>query len=931
MITRGDSLLAILIALLICTPSFGAVPADPIEKIADQGSGTWNGFEAKMSGDAEIIYAECYGPFALIGRNKDARESRQLYNLADQKLVGNIAGKFDIDKPMSLSPDGKYFAAWRGFFAQDKIAIFDQKGKPFTELKSPAKVEGLQFLADGKLASFTADKVTIWDIPTKKALKSFRSPKLSPFQRFKPMLSPNGKVSLIAEKNIITYFDDGGNEIAKFTCPKVDDFFESDVIGIAYHPDGKTLAIYLNTIKKNGFCLLDVTTGEFKGPYELEQPSVTFNNDTKVIDWSPDGKAIVLRNQYVVDPESGKVIWSFPEPDKGHRFNALPARLFGINRGIYADRSGDKIAIKGMAHDEAKIAEIIKAARSGVKVTDALLPKLTETTLTGVKTSLIPATPVAWTAKSDPAGDASKLNKGPITLDAKADLIDRIFFTPPAVGLAFLDIRAGGGFRPHVFPGHVDKTKSKQVEVVRLSDGLRAGKVEFGFDARFRTASLDGKFIVVSDPETGERLDLLSVEKGEPLCAFRPFHQEGQPGKRVTFVRFVSDNKLLTGNGTRYAVWNIPDCKADAQVLLKPHAAALSANAKLLAAVENDAARVFDSNTLSLLGDLEMPNMNHVKRDVTAVSFHPDGNSLLAAFQVVFKDNSNGVVIAVWDLATGKGNANTWAPGFFGFPSANSSIEFAGKEHFLLNKTQLISIKRNEVIWSLHPSHQMYHAENSPDGRLWYTARTDPFKEGASLLAVEPADPKILDWVKAIESAPNVLWKPGTTVSVSVQLPNVPANTDPQKGLEGVLTRQGMKIGAGNATLTVTATERATDRTIKYRDLIPNIRQGLGEQTVNVVEVVCVAQLSVNGTVVWQGNNLFSNAGGTIVNLPPNENDVAAHLTKSMWAGVASWAGSVTPPKLIVQTRDGVMTLPGMATFTGKGLEVQPPIVRIPK
>ena len=924
------SFLSLLIVAVISLSIHGAdsVPADPIEKIADVGSAPWKEIEAKMTGDAEVTFAECYGPYVMIGRNKDAKESRQLWNIAEQKLVGTIAGKFDIDKHFTLSPDGKYFAAWRGFFAPDKIAIFDQKGKPFAELKNPDKVEGLQFLADGKLAAFGADTATIWDIPTKKTVKKLRIPKRTAFGRLKPMLSPNGKVSLIAEKNVITCFDDVGTELAKFSCPKVDDFFGSDVHGMTYHPDGKTLAVYLHTIKKWGFCLLDVTNGTFKGPFEIEQPSMLFNNDDKLIDWSPDGKAILLRNRFVVDPESGKVIWSFPEPDKGGRPLPVSARLFALNRGIYTNTSGMKFVIKGMSHDETKIAEMVKAARSGVKISDASLPRITETTLSGVTSVVVPAMPVGWTAKIDPAGDASKLIKTPIALDAKADQIEQIFFTRPAAGLVFVDLRGGTGFRPHVFPGQPDKSKSKGVDVYRLSDGLRHNRLDFTFDAKFRTASLDGKYIVVADPETGERLDVLNVEKGEPVCAFRPFHSEAAQAKRVTFVRFNADGKLLTGNGTRYALWTIPDCKAGMQLLLKPHVVALSANAKLMAALEQDSVRIFDTSTLLVHGDLELPNMNHTRREVKATAFHPDGKSLVASYQVTFKDNSSGIVIAVWDLTTGKGNANTWAPGFFGSPFGNATIEFAGTDHFLLNGTQLISAKRNEVVWNLHPSHQMRQAENAPDARHWYTARTDPFKEGATLTSADPADPKMLDWIKAIDTAPTVLWKPGATVSANVQIANAP---DAQKKLETVLTNQGMKIGAGYATLTVTATERATDRTIKYRDLIPNIGQGLGEQTVNVVEVVGLAELAVKGTVIWQGGSQFSNSGGSIVTLPPNEKDIGAFLTRSMWSSVAGWASSVTPPKLIVQTKEGVLALPGMATFTGKGLEVQPPVVRVGK
>ena len=55
------TLLSCLIACLVMATAQGAdqVPADPIEKIADQGAGAWKDIEAKMTGDADVVFAEC--------------------------------------------------------------------------------------------------------------------------------------------------------------------------------------------------------------------------------------------------------------------------------------------------------------------------------------------------------------------------------------------------------------------------------------------------------------------------------------------------------------------------------------------------------------------------------------------------------------------------------------------------------------------------------------------------------------------------------------------------------------------------------------------------------------------------------------------------------------------------------------------------------
>ena len=84
------------------------VAADPVETKVDIDAATLKSL--KLQGVGDLIAADSFGPFLMLGRNKEARDSRQLWSLAEGKSVGTIAGKFEIEKPFALSPSGKYFA-----------------------------------------------------------------------------------------------------------------------------------------------------------------------------------------------------------------------------------------------------------------------------------------------------------------------------------------------------------------------------------------------------------------------------------------------------------------------------------------------------------------------------------------------------------------------------------------------------------------------------------------------------------------------------------------------------------------------------------------------------------------------------------------------------------------------------------------------------
>ena len=354
---------------------------------------------------------------------------------------------------------------------------------------------------------------------------------------------------------------------------------------------------------------------------------------------------------------------------------------------------------------------------------------------------------------------------------------------------------------------------------------------------------------------------------------------------------------------------------------------------------------ILQADMLTALGKLPLPRNAGpiVSHEPKALAFHPDGSTLAVFYLVSYTDKTTGAYIATWDLATGKEGPGTLVRNFLMPPAEKGALEFVGKEHFLVNHSQLVIAGRDEVAWTFTSVHNNKHAGVQPDAKHWYITQTDPFKDTAVLVSADISRSKIFDLVKTIDEAPDVVLKPGSEVSISVQIGE--GQEQARKVLETKLAQQGFKVvPIAKAVLTITTSERSTGKTKTYHEMgaprIPNIRnipgktppKSSGDEVVNIMETTVTGKLTIDGKPLWERQASFVN--DTIMHvlvLPPGEKDAGPYLAKKVKQQVASWAGGMVPPKRIVKTDQGYMALPGPATFSAKGLEVSSPILTIPK
>lgn len=933
---RWCSSIVSLCIIISAVASAAEVQPDPLEGKPESPAKTWTNPKFQAPGD--MIPAGAFGPHFAVGRNKELKDSRNIWSVKDGKSIGMIPGKWEVDKPFALAPSGKFFVGGRGNFNADKIAVFlVQTGKPFAEFKNPGKVDNLYFLADDRLAAVSPDAINVYDVAAKKIVGRVNLPKSGPFGN-RLILSPNGRLIVLLNKNVISVYDTAGQELSAFGVPKLDNFFGGDAVNAAFHADGKTLAVTLESFGKHGYMLVDLTRGEIKGPYEIKD----VKQPDRIIEWSYDSQVLLIGGQFVVDPDSGKTLWQFPDPPAHAPRNArVMGRVMSSTYGVYFYDTGSGTAdAKTIIQDVEKIAVLRKEAQGDVKTaiaasvsvdsgpaptsTDSVLPKLIATSLAGVKRVDPPGKTAPWQVKVDAPTTLPKINTAPMTINQPAREIGSIIVSPTA-SRAFVEVQHSEhrGLAVHA--------RSKSVSVFNLSDGLADKKIAIGFPGRFFGASADAKRILTTDPEVGDRLDILTVENAEVIASMKPYAQDLN-SRRVMMAAFVGDTKLLTSNGARIVLWNVPTCKPLIQYLAKPHLAELSPNGKYLGVVEFDNVLMLDANNLSVAGKLPMPADPQVGRhDIRAAIFDADSSIFAVCYGVTYLDGSTGAYIATWDLTTGKlGTCAT--PRNIQFTGRESAtIEFFGKDYCLVNNMHLLSMKRNEVIWTFASGFDGKHAR-SYDGRHWYTVHKELGKDETVLASADIYDSKLFDWLKTIDAAPRTLLKAGMSISIQVQVGGDKQESI-QKSIEGMFTGHGFKIdgGAPNV-LSVSSSEAATGMTKVFRNLDARFGGGggKGELTVNVTEAKCLAQLTIDGRQVWESTAKFNNAGSFFELYNPGET-LEEHLTKGMRANVARWASSLRPPRLVVETPEGLMGLPGHGEFTGKGLELTPPFLTVGK
>lgn len=876
-----------------------------------------------------VTFADRYGPYVAVGRN-GRNEQRDVIDLRTGQKFGSLKGELRIGDQCALSPDGKWFAAAAQGTRGDGIFVVDVKAnKVRKEIPTSKRVENLAFIDDARLVGLISwdGQLLVWDAVKGEEIKKLTLPGRGP--RPMPAISPGGTYLAYPDDKRIRFLElESGEEVGELELPAAERNFHDRFQGGAFSPDGSSYAAAYEGFGKWRMVCWKLANGEVEGDYEVEESRNPFYKGPK-IDWSPDSQGWLVNGELVVDRASGKVLWRVPENTyKGH------VRLLAMNHLVGIVETGHRQrTLKSHVIGKDQVANMQKAVRTGGSAKDALLPKLVEADLGSAKTIDIPLGHVKWSAKPDGVEATNHLAARPFKTQVAANEVGNIRFSGPKAGRMVIEIKAGRGGLPN------QPVEAKALEVYDLVTGKRVSRIDLPTPVRLLAVSPDGKSVVVGEPGEGSRVDVWNVEGGAHVCGWRPFAKEPAKQNAVTFAAVVGENQILTANGHgKVAIWSVPDGKA----LFAAEANDVttfktSPGGRLIFGIGKDQVRCFDAASLTPLGDLNLPSaVSGASMEIKAVALRPDGKEAAA---LVHGTGPGGFqqAIARWDLANGLPSesirfAQPAVP--IGFPNQVVALEYAGDRHLLVENQSLVDLRRKDVVWTYVLNTFLgRHAADRPDGRHWYVTANTP-TEQVAVVAVSLPEKDVERYVQQITDGGSALLKPGSQLAVQLNFSGQHAESaraTTMEQLKQAFKARNLTIAPrGDATLTLTATERATGESIEFRKMFPDLGESpFATTSVALFTIDCQATLQVGGQVVWRsGNQQLSMQSFGILHLPAGEKDVGRFLRNNMWNNVAGWATRVGPPRYLVRTSQGVMALPGTTNFTATGPNTIAPIVR---
>ncbi len=882
-------------------------------------------FPNNFGGGGEALYPTTPSSFVMIGKNFFDNDVRQVWDLSTKKLVGTLKGQLGLDeKTIALSPDGAYVAGKPTSRKSIEVRATRKNGRmaqsfdvdsPFVDFVDFASNDRVVFgrLQDKKLQVCdikSGDKVC--DVMlVKEADKDAIA--ISPGRNYLALASWHDGTLRVYDLN-------NGQLVGEAPTPKKN---RQNVrcFGLGFSPDGTELAGLFEFFGEyrvvcwnsaDGKMLADLDLGK-----EIQRPNFYAS---KGIDWFPDKSALLVLGHAIVDRSSGKKVWTLPFDAQNLK---VSPRRFLDNQTVLVVSFQPSMTLKSEALSRDKIAGAVQIVRSGGNAADAALPPLVAADTAGAKQVDLRGKAVAWSvAPKGEAPSARRLTARPVALKGKAEDMRAILFP----GGNSTQVVVVGTPQQFGQPNPTDG-QARWIERFDLAGGKALGKVDLPNVVDPIAVSPDASTVLLREARAKDRLDVVAAADGKPVAGWRPYDKESADGKAVTWATFLDANRVLSvSSGGTLVLWTLPKCKAtyvaeDAFV----GSPVLSPDRTLVAGFDGRGLRVLDAETGALKGEAAAPTGLGNRAEMKAAAFRPDGLELAGLFQ-------NGTVVR-WDLKAG-----TVASQFaVGVPVAGTALEWAGKDHVLLDNRLMVDLGSKRVVWE-YVGGQV--GALGPDGRHWLVVRGILGQESGRLASMEAPDPS-LEKAEALMADPKsrAILRPGFKVSLQLNLNGPPK--DPQgyrqaltEAISAKLKQNGLtvvddgqpnsrpnstrvsyiptasRLAGPDARLVINAREKDTGKTIQYQ----RIGRGRGDvQVVKLVDLVCEMSLvDAAGTVNWMPpQTIPMQPFGFVLRMPAGETDPEVYLKKLQWDRVKSWALTAGPPYFVARDGNEVVRLPG--------------------
>jgi WD40 repeat protein len=384
--------------------------------------------------------------------------------------------------------------------------------------------------------------------------------------------------------------------------------------------------------------------------------------------------------------------------------------------------------------------------------------------------------------------------------------------------------------------GHADQRGGRdgslsQIELCDLKSGRVKAVVRGPRALEHMATSPSGqRLITISEQESFVSGPLQLWELGDDeLKHVKSWNvNSGERGKKIEWIGWVDDERVLTLNRNSLTMWSIDRPRGVYQITGQGlNAPTLSPGGKQIAVGSETGVTVHDVGTGELLTRIPMSH-SFIRR----VAFSPSGK-LLAV--------SGSSTLDVYDLTTGKKTVDAYAAS----AGSNKGLSWLDEEHVLVGGSNLIHLPSQMTVWNYQ-----HHAESVVQlaDRMWYV-----FAEmGNESMALLPFDlPHAA--VKPVSDSELVL-KPGDEVSIQMELSidlGVDAQGNPvsvQDQLTAALKEAGFKVVDHSEKKLIARTLSGETKEIEYR----MFGAGFRTEKANYAQRVLELELIVDGESVWK-------------------------------------------------------------------------------